>query len=213
MKGENKMDKDINTSHIRAVQYFFVDGLAEISGAAICMLLAVYFLILQILPASQGGFALIFLFVFIAAFVIRKLMYWYRERSTYPRTGFVEPKKRDDRKLLGIEIGFTVILMGFMLYTILRGIQNMAWIPALCGIIFAFIFALVGYRTKLVRFYFLAVFCLVLGVLLALSGIGDYWAATILCFITGLVMLSFGIVTRAIYLHQPIVSMEQTDER
>ena len=206
------MDNDIKTSHIRAVQYFFADGLVELGFSAICMLLAVYFFILQILPASQGGFALLFLFVFIAAFGIRKLMFWYRERSTYPRTGFVEPKKRQDRRLLGIEIGFTIILMGFMLFTILRGIENMAWIPALCGIIFAFIFALAGYRTKLVRFYFLAVFCLALGVLLALSGIGDYWGAAILSFITGLVMLSFGIVTRIIYLHQPIVSMEQTDE-
>ena len=207
------MDKDIKATQVRAVQYFFADGLAELSGAAICMLLAVYFLILQILPASQGGFALMFLLVFIAAFGIRKLMLWYRERSTYPRTGFVEPKKQADRRLLGIEIGFTVILLGFMLYTILQGIQNMAWIPALCGILFAFIFALAGYRTKLVRFYFLAVFCLLLGVFLALSGIDDFWGAAILSFITGVVLLSFGIVTRATYLHQPISGMEQANER
>ncbi|NTW21011.1 MAG: hypothetical protein HGA42_16060 [Nostocales cyanobacterium W4_Combined_metabat2_030] len=47
MKGESKMDKDIKATQVRAVQYFFADGLAELSGAAICMLLAVYFLILQ----------------------------------------------------------------------------------------------------------------------------------------------------------------------
>lgn len=208
------MDKDIKASQVRAVQYFFTDGLAELSGAAICMLLAVYFLILQILPASQeGGFAIFFLLVFMAAFGIRKLMFWYRERNTYPRTGFVELKKRGDRRLLGIEIGFTVILLGFMLFTIIRGVQNIAWIPVLSGVIYAFIFALVGYRTKLVRFYFLAVFCLLLSVFLALSGIDDFWGAAILSFITGLVLLSFGIVTRATYLHQPIADMEQANER
>ncbi len=207
------MDKDIKASQVRAVQYFFADGLAELSGSAICILLAVYFFILEILPVSQGGFAIFFLLVFMAAFGIRKLMFWYRERNTYPRTGFVEPKKREDRRLLGIEIGFTVILLGFLLYIILQGIQNIAWIPALCGVIFAFIFALAGYRTKLVRFYFLVVFCLLLGVVLALSGIDDFWGAAILCFITGLVLLSFGIVTRATYLHQPIAGMEQANER
>ena len=207
------MDKDIKALQLRSVQYFFSDGLAELSGAAICMLLSIYFLILQVVPASQGGFAIFFLLVFVAAFGIRKLMFWYRERSTYPRTGFVEPKKRQDRRLLGIEICFTVLLLGFMLYTILRGTQTMAWMPAISGIVFAFIFALMGSRTKLVRFYFLAGFCLVLGFLLALTGLGNLWGAALLSFITGLVLLSFGIVTRATYLHQPVVSMEQADER
>ena len=206
------MDKDIKASQVRSVKYWFADGLVELGFSAICMLLAVYFFILEILPASQGGFAIFFLLVFMAAFGLRKLMFWYRERSTYPRTGFVELKKQGDRRLLGIEIGFTVILMGFMLYTMLQGIQNMTLIPALCGIIFAFIFALVAYRVRLVRFYFLAVFCLLLGVFLALSGIDDFWGAAILSFTTGLILLSFGILTRATYLRQPIAGMEQANE-
>jgi hypothetical protein len=206
------MDKDIKASQVRSVQYWFSDGLVELGFSAICMLLAIYFLILQVLPASPGSFAIFFFLVFVAAFGIRKLIFWYRERSTYPRTGFVEPKKRQDRRLLGIEICFTVILLGFMLYTILRGTQTMAWMPAISGIVFAFIFVLMGSRTKLVRFYFLAGFCLVLGVLLAFMGLGDLWGAALLSFFTGLVLLSFGIITRATYLHQPIVSMEQADE-
>jgi hypothetical protein len=208
------MEKNLKESQIRAVQYWFADGLAELSGAAICLLLAVYFIILQILPAAQSSFALIFLFVFIAAFGIRKLMFWYRERSTYPRTGFIEPKKGwEDRRLLGFAIGFTVLLLGFMLYTILRGIQTVAWMPVLCGVIFTFIFALAGYRTKLVRFYFLAAFCLILGVFLALSGLGDLWGAALLSFFTGCALFSYGIVTRVTNLHQSTVIAEQADER
>jgi hypothetical protein len=168
------MENKLKASQKRAMQYWFADGLVELTSGVVCLLLAVYFSIQQILPPSQGSFALLFLFVFVAAFSLRKLMLWYRERSTYPRTGFVEPKQGwEDRRLLGIEIVFTVLLMGFMLYTIIRGIQTVAWMPALVGIIFAFIFILAGYRIKLVRFYFLAGFCLVLGVFLALSGLGD----------------------------------------
>jgi hypothetical protein len=195
------------------VQYWFADGLGELTGGIICFLLTIYFGVQQILPASQGSFALIFLFVFIAAFGIRKLMFWYRERSTYPRTGYIEPKKGwEDRRLLGIAIGFTVLLLGFMLYTIFRGIQTMALMPALGGMIYAFIFALAAYRTKLVRFYFLAGFCLVLGVFLAFSGMGDFWGAALLSLFTGLVLIAFGIVTRITYLHQSPVTPEQANE-
>lgn len=207
------MEKNLKASQNRALQYFFADGLAELSGGAICLLLAIYFVIQQILPASQGSFALIFLGVFVAAFGIRKLMLWVRERSTYPRTGFVEPKQGwEDRRFLGIAIGFTLLLMGFNLYTIFRGIRTVVWMPVLCGIIFAFLFALAGSRTKLVRFYFLAGFCLLLGVFLALSGLGDLWGAALLSLGVSLVLIAFGVVTRLTYLRQTYMIAEQADE-
>ena len=208
------MENNLNASQKRAVQYWFSDGLAELSWSVMCLILAIYFSLMKILGSSQGSFALLFLGVFIAAFGIRKVMFWYRERSTYPRTGFVEPKKGwEDHRLLGIAIGFTVLLLAFMLITILRGINTMAWLPALTGVIYAFIFSMVGYRTKLVRFYFLAAFGLLLGVSLALSGLGDLWGAAILSLCVGLVLFAYGIVTRISYLGQTHVNVEQADER
>jgi hypothetical protein len=208
------MEKNLKESQKRAVQYWFVDGLAEISGGAICLLLAIYFAVQQFLPASQGSFALIFLIVFVAAFGVRKLMLWFREHSTYRRTGFVELKKGwEDRRFLGIAIGFTVLLLGVNLYTIYRGIQTLVWMPVLGGIIFAFMFALAASRTKLVRFYFLAGFSLLLGVFLALSGLGDLSGAALLSLCTSLVLLAFGVVTRLTYLRQTSVIVEQADER
>jgi hypothetical protein len=208
------MEKNLEASQQRALQYWFADGLAELTGGIICLVLVIYFCIQQILPTSQGSFALLFLIVFVAAFGIRKLMIRYRERNTYPRTGFVEPMKGwEDRRLLYSVIGFTILLMGFMFVTILRGIQTMVWMPALSGIIFAFIFALAGYRTKLVRFYFLVGFCFVLGVILSLSGLGDLWGAALLSLCTALVLFAFGIITRISYLHQSTMITEQANER
>jgi MFS family permease len=208
------MENNLKATQRRALQYWFADGLAELSGGAMCLLLAIYFIIQQILQASQGSFALIFLIVFVAAFGVRKLMLWYRERSTYLRTGFVEPKKEvEDRRLLEVEVGFTLLLLGFMLYTILRGIQTVVWMPVIGGIILAFIFALAGFRTKLVRFIYLAVFCVLLGVVLAINGFGDLLAAAVLSLLTGLVLIAFGIVSRVAYLRQTKVSVEQADER
>jgi hypothetical protein len=207
------MEKNLKASQKRAIQYWVADGLAELSAGAICLILAFYFIFQQIFPAAQGSFALIFLAVFVAGYGIRKLMLWARQRSTYPRTGYIELKQGwEDRRFLGIAIGFTVLLLGFNLYTILRGIQTVVMMPAVSGIMFAFMFALAGSRIKLVRFSFLAGFCLLLGVFLALSGLGDLWGAALLCLFTSLVLFAYGIITRMVYLHQSKMSGVQADE-
>lgn len=208
------MDKNLQASQQRAIQYWFADGLAELSGGVLGLVMAIYFCVQQILQSSPGIFALLFLLVFVIAFGIRKLMLWYRERSTYPRTGFVElQKERQDHKLLGVEVGFTLLLIGFMLYTIVRGIQTVVWMPAISGVVLAFIFTLAGYQTKLVRFLFLGAFCLLLGGFLSLSGLGDLWGSAILSLVTSLVLFAFGIITRLAYVHQIKATAEQTDER
>jgi hypothetical protein len=208
------VDNNLKASGQRAVQYWFKDGLAELSGGVICLVLAVYFGLQQILQSSQGSFAIFFLLVFVAAFGIRKVMLWYRERSTYPRTGFVRAKSGlENHWLLGVSIIFTLLLMAFMLYTIIRGIQTVVWIPVLCGFIYTFIFALVGYQTKLGRFYFLGAFCLLLGLVLALSGLGDFWGAAVLSLVTSLILFAFGIITRRAYIHQTMTITENADER
>lgn len=208
------MDNNLNASGQRAVQYWFKDGLAELSGGVICLVLAVYFGLQQILQSSQGSFAIFFLLVFIAAFGIRKVMLWYRERNTYPRTGFVRAKRGlENRWILGVSIIFTLLLLGFMIYTIIRGKQTVVWIPVLCGIIYTFIFTNIGYQTKLGRFYFLGAFCLLLGFVLALSGLGDFWGAAVLSLVTSLILFAFGIITRWAYIHQTMTITENADER
>ena len=207
------MERNIKLAQTRALQYWFIDGLMELGAAIICLMLAIFFLALQIIPILQAGFALLFPLVFVAAHGMRKLMTRYRERSTYPQTGFVEPQKgRQDRWLLGITIGFTILLLGVMLFSILRGIQTMVWMPAIGWVIYAFIFALTGYRTKIIRFYFLAGFCLMLGVLLSLIGMGDLLGTAVLSFSASLVLFAFGIVTRSAYIRQFNRVVEYKDE-
>jgi hypothetical protein len=84
--------------------------------------------------------------------------------------------------------------------------------PVIGGVIYTFIFAFTGYRTKLIRFYFLAGFCLSVGVLLSLSGMGDFLGAAVLSFSASLVLFTFGIVTRYTYLHQSSSVVDYKDE-
>ncbi len=196
------MEEKIRSSQAHANAYWFVDGLMEIGWGIVCLVLAAYFVLLQLLPSTQGIFIGLFLFVFVVAFGIRWLMVKQRERSTYPRTGYVELEHGwSDRRSLAIAVGFTVLLLVFMGLTILRGIQTLAWQPAIAAAILAFIFCLAGYRTKLLRLYFLGGFCLLLGIFLAASGLGEFLGTAILCLVTAVILLAFGIVTRSAYLH------------
>jgi predicted lysophospholipase L1 biosynthesis ABC-type transport system permease subunit len=206
------MQDNLKSSQLRAIQYWFADGLAELSGGVICLLLAIYFAVQEIIPASTGSFALIFLALFIAAYGIRKLMLSMRRHSTYPRTGYIELKKGwQNRKLFWVTIGFTVLLLGFLLLTILSGIQTMLWMPVIGGIIFLFLFFLAGYRTKLIRFYFVSGFSLLLGLFLSFSGLGDFWGTALLSLSTGLVLFAFGVVTRMDYLRRSSASRESSN--
>jgi hypothetical protein len=89
---------------------------------------------------------------------------------------------------------------------------NSGLIPVLCGVIFTFIFAIVGYQTKK-AILFLGAFCLFLGLVLALSGLGDFWGAAVLSLVTSLILFAFGIITRRAYIHQTMTITENADER
>ncbi len=207
------MENNIRSAQKRALQYWFSDGLAELSGAAIGLLLALFFTILAILPSSNSIFSLLFLILFVAAFGIRKLMLGYRQHSTYPRTGFVEARQGlQDPALIVITIGFSVLLLGFMIFTIIKGIQIFSWLPIIGGVVFCFIFSLAGFRTMTPRFYFLAAFCLILGGILAVCGLGDLWGMALLSLGTCLVLLSYGMITRWRYLSQTKNITENRDE-
>ena len=62
------------------------------------------------------------------------------------------------------------------------------------------------------RYYFLAGFCLLLGVFLAINSLSDLWGTALLSLATSLVLLGLGVVTRLTYLHQTSGFVEQTDE-
>jgi len=205
------MENKLKNSQQRAIQYWFADGLAEFLGASICLLLAIYFAAQQFLP--QSSFAIFFLLLFIAAFGIRKLMYSLRQRSTYPRTGYVKAMRGfQDRRMRFIAITFTVILLALMLYTILRGIDTFPWLTAISGVTFAFLFFLTALEAKLCRFYYLAGFSILLGIGLVLIRLGNFWGVAIHSLVLAVSLAAFGIRTRLNYLRQSAPLLEQEDE-
>lgn len=207
------MENNLKSSQRRAKQYWFADGLTELGGGALCLLLTAFFVLQQVLPSSSGLFALTFLAVFLVAYGLRKLLQRMRERSTYLRSGFVELKTGwENRRLLSITIIFTLLLLAVQLYLVISEPRVVEVMTVLGGLIFTFIFAMAGHETKLVRFVYLGIFSLVLGVTLAISGIGDYWGMAVLSLVIGGILLIFGMITRRIYLSQTAGIVEAAGE-
>jgi hypothetical protein len=197
------MENNLQATQRRAIQYWFVDGLAELGGGAIALLLVIYFVALQIFPALSNNFVFPYLLLFLAAFGINRFLLEFRKKSTYQRTGYIEPSKSHKyRWLVYASIAFTLLLLGFMFYTVQRNIDIASWMPVIGGMIFAFIFFLAGYRARIVRLHYLAILCLLIGFILVFIGIGGNWGVALLSLVTSLVLFAFGVITRLRYLHQ-----------
>jgi len=207
------MIANLKKSQQRAVQYWFMDGLAELSGGFICLFLAITFFIQHRLPVTPISYLAFFLIPFIIAFGIRWVIQRAKEHSTYLRTGKVTPKGGwENRGAMAVAISFTVLLLGLMFFLILQAPKPVDWMPGIGGLIFAFIFAWTGYQTALTRLYFLSLFCLVIGILLAIVGLGGFIGASLLCILTSLILFVSGSVTRWTYLHQNPLLPEENDE-
>jgi hypothetical protein len=194
----NKLKK----SGQRAIQYWFADGLAELSGGVICLLLAGLFYLLALVAWSPLTNLVFFLIAFGGGYAIRRVFLRMKERLTYSRTGYVAPKStREDRVGLAVAIIFTALLMILMLILVINGPHSMVWTTAIGGLILGFIFSFTGYRTGLWRLYFLAAFCLATGFGLSISSLGDFFGVAVLMVLTSLVLFAFGGLTRWNYLH------------
>jgi len=196
------MDNKLKKSGQRAIQYWFADGLAELSGGLICLLLAGLFYLLTLVPWSPLTNLAFFSIAFGGGYAIRRVFLRIKERSTYLRTGYVAPKSpREDKVGLAVAILFTALLMTLMLILLINGPQSLVWTTAIGGLILGFIFGWAGYQTGLWRLDFLAAFCLAAGFGLSISGFGDPGGVAVLMVLASLVLFAFGGLTRWTYLH------------
>ncbi len=208
------MEPNISKIQQRAVQYWFIDGLAEIGLSAAFLLLAVLFVIQRLLPQSPLRDLASLLLAFAGVFGLRSIILRIKEKDTYLRTGYVAVQSGwKNKRIVAAVIVFTVALLGVQLTLVLRQSASPAWMPLIGGSILAFLLALMGYRAGLTRYYFLALFSLLAGGGLMLSGLGDFQSTAVLCVLVGLILLAFGVRTRWHYIHQNPALPQQKDEQ
>ncbi len=205
--GEN-MNSNLSDVQRRVNRYWYTDGLAEILGGGMFLLLAVYFALQDFLGPDlmlsgilQAGLALLLIG---GAFVSRRLINSLKTRLTYPRTGYVEyraSKKDTGRKrILVFILAFTISALTIAFVGIFKSFNS---IVAVTGFIVGMILVLLrGKASGLFRFYILGAISLLLGFSISASRLTEGYALGLYYGLMGVCFLVSGGLTLRHYLHE-----------
>lgn len=201
------MNNDINQVVRRTRQYWFSDGIVELSIGGLFIILGIYFYLQSLLApgslaliALQIGFVFVLIgLIFISRFLINKI----KTRLTTPRTGFVSYKPATKKQRI-ISLGIVILIALTNVILFLSTPLSMNWIPAITGLIVGTLWLISAFRVSLTRFHLQAILAFLLGGTLSLANLDLYQALALFYGILGATLTLSGGITLARYLrHNP----------
>ncbi len=165
---------DINQAKRRAYQYWYSDGLAEIISGSIFVLVSLL-IYLQMVISVQSLLGKLVLALYVIGTLLgalwgRRVIHYLKERITYPRTGYVDYKKSSPtRRYITLGIGAVLGVVWILLFQ--QYPDMMSWYPFIPGLSVGLLFAVLGYRINLPRFYIFALISCVISAVLATMGL------------------------------------------
>jgi hypothetical protein len=220
------MSDALKKSQLRTIQYQHVDGTFELTfGGSFLLMAACFFLVSRMEHPDTSFLSFAPLLAFVGgAFLIDNLVQRFRRRVTYPRTGYItyrkpQPLKRSTRLVIWIGVPLLTILFLAVLFLnrskFPAGNQDsgLPVIPVFTGLLFSGLWAIVGWKIALPRFYLLAVASLLVTAGLIVSGVGAYLGMALLIGAMGALLCISGGVTLWMYLRNTSVPQDTPDER
>lgn len=209
------MDNNFHNIEQRVQRYWYTDGIGELIGGGMFILLGIYFAAQQYLGenSTAGGLLQAGLIFFLLGGMVlgRWLIKALKARLTYPRTGYVEYQvdehNRNRRRITvafvaGLVAAFSIVFAG-------RIVSFLDMTLALTGILVgAILIFLQGRRSGLERFYVLGGMSIVLGIALALSGLPDGYGLGLFYGLMGVCFLISGGLTLRLYLEENPLPVE-----
>lgn len=189
----------------RTRQYWFSDGLVELSIGGLFFILSINFYLQSILvPGSllliviQLGFMFLLIgLIFISRFLVNKL----KSRLTTPRTGYVSYKRASNRQRI-ISIGIVALIALINAILFLSTPLSMNWVSLITGVIIGSLWLISALRVSLFRFYLQSILAYLLGGILFLTNLELYQSLAILYGILGIILFLSGGYTLVTYLHR-----------
>ncbi|MFL7890562.1 MAG: hypothetical protein ACK2UM_06910 [Anaerolineales bacterium] len=166
------MHDDIDQVIQRTRQYWFSDGIVEISIGLLFLILGLYFYLQSLLaPGSlilmllQVGFVFLLIgSIFVSRYIVTKL----KSRFITPRTGYVSYKRASKKqRTLSIAIVCVIAVINAVLF--LSTPLSINWVPAVSGLIVGSLWLISAVRVGLLRFYLQAILAYLLGALLSFT--------------------------------------------
>jgi hypothetical protein len=184
----------------RVFQYGFIDGSVELSLGGLCLLLGLYFLLQASLPAGTPLAALLdaslVLVIIGGVYLINRLVRRFKERITYPRSGYIAFRQVSGpaRLVRSVLLGAAAMLISVLVTLLLTNAElGMAWMPAMTGIIFGLVLGFMAYRSGLLRMALLALLAIILGGGLMALGIGDIFGLAVFYLLIALALFVSGV--------------------
>jgi hypothetical protein len=202
------MQNNLTDVEQRVKRYWFKDGLGELVGGGMMLLIGLFFAGQKWLPQGSMGRTLLqsslTVLLIGGALAMRWLVNKLKTRLTYPRTGYVEyepgPKNTPSRRVFtaGIAISVSALLVIFG-----RSFGSFNWLPGFTGLLFGVVFIILRARSNGVgRFYVLGTFCVILGMALSFSGLPMGYSLGLFYGLTGIVSMVSGGITLISYLRE-----------
>jgi hypothetical protein len=196
------MADKISEAMRRPHRYFYEDGLVEIGIGGFFLAIG---LLLQILDAGKLNTSLLIvaaigllLLAIGSTFLLKKAILGFKERVTYPRTGYVSYKRDDPSKERWLVAGASLALV-IALLVLPEKASQMAFVE---GALLCIILGSIGYRVGLARFYLLGAAALLIGLAAALFTSGDIPGTTETFAGTGVVLIISGAYALRRYLRK-----------
>ena len=171
------MQSNISDVEHRVKRYWYTDGLGELIGGGMFILLGSYFALQEFLGQNSmlGGILQVSLILVMIGGMAasRWLVNTLKTRLTYPRTGYVEYQVNEHNMKLR-RVG--VILLAFMISSLtmvfVRLFENIDSIVAVTGVAVGLILMFLRAKSSgLTRFYILGAVSIVLGLGFSVSGL------------------------------------------
>jgi hypothetical protein len=198
---------DIEKIEKRTVQSFYEDGLFEIALGAVFLLLGGYFFAQAAAPkGSVLEDALSVLFILVigsSAFLVSRILRFFKRRITYPRTGYVTFKKKDPSSRRHVATAVVAGIIGASLaalYSLSPSVKVL--LPAVNGLLLAIAVLLFANKVGLIRYYLLAAVSAVIGFAVTAAGIGDIKGVSLYYGLFGAAALLSGLATLVVYLRR-----------
>lgn len=202
----------------RVRRYWFTDGIGELMGGGLFLLLGLYFSAQQYFgdqsPVGailQSGFIVL---VIGGMFVGRWMINQLKARLTYPRTGYVEYRMKDKNNMRRRTVAFAIamaVAMSAILIT--RSVNTIDSMVAMTGLLVSVILLFnQGWAHGVGRFYVLSAIALILGILLSVSGFARGYNLGIFYGLMGILFLISGGLTLRRYLSENPMPAEENNE-
>ena len=169
---------DLQKSKMRSISYWFVDGVSEIGTGLVITFMGCLFLLLYILPTgSKWNWVIAYgqpVFIVAAFFVTSRLVKLFKERVTFPRTGYVSymRPKVDQRIKRGVLAGATAAAVSIVV-SLINGSLDARFTPLFMSALLAMGMVVFAFFYGIKRFYIVGLLTLSNGILLFMLNLPD----------------------------------------